>query len=130
MSDDPRSVVERYYAAVANRSGSRESLAELLAPGLRVIEHPNAIHPEGTVRDRDEVLAAYEQGKAMLSRQSFELDELLASRDRVAVRATWRGTMASGATLEAKIAAFITVADGRVREHETYDCYAPFERPG
>jgi ketosteroid isomerase-like protein len=128
MSDDPRSVVERYYAAVADLSSSREALAELLAPDLRVIEHPNAIHPQGTVRNRDEALAAYEQGKAMLSRQSFELDELLASGDRVAVRATWRGTMVGGASLEAKIAAFLTVADGRIREHETYDCYAPFER--
>ena len=27
--------------------------------------------------------------------------------------------------LVAHIAALLTVADGRIREHETYDCYEP-----
>jgi ketosteroid isomerase-like protein len=74
------------------------------------------------------VLRAYEQGKRMLSDQRFELDEVLVSGNRVAVRARWRGTLASGTMLEAQIAAFLTVVDGRIREHETYDCYSPFER--
>jgi ketosteroid isomerase-like protein len=128
MSDHPRAVVERYYATVADLGGSPESLRALLDPNLRVIEHPNAIHPEGTVRNRDEVIAAYEQGKAMLSEQSFDLDEVLVAGDRVAVRATWRGRLAGGAGLEARVAAFLTVFDGRISLHETYDCYAPFER--
>ena len=96
MADDAGSVVERYYATVAELGGTAESLRELLHPDLRVVEHPNAIHPEGTVRDREAVIAAYEQGKAMLSQQRFELEEVLASGDRVAVRATWRGTLTSG----------------------------------
>jgi ketosteroid isomerase-like protein len=128
MDDDPRSVVERYYETVADLRASADSLRELLHPELRVIEHPNVIHPDGTVRDRDEVLRAYEQGKRMLSDQRFELDEALVYGNRVAVRARWRGTLASGAMLEARIAAFLTVVDGRIREHETYDCYSPFER--
>ena len=127
MADDPGSVVERYYATVADLRASPDSLRELLHPDLRVIEHPNAIHPEGTVRDHDDVVAAYEQGKRMLSDQRFELDELLVFGDRVAVRARWSGTLESGATLEARIAAFLTVVDGRIRDHETYDCYSPLE---
>jgi ketosteroid isomerase-like protein len=126
-ADDPGSVVERYYATVADLAGSPEALRDLLHPDLRIVEHPNAIHPQGTVRDRDAAVAAYEEGKAMLSEQSFELEELLVSGDRVAVRATWRGTLAAGARLEARVAAFLTVADGQVREHETYDCYSPVD---
>jgi ketosteroid isomerase-like protein len=126
-ADDARSTVERYYAAVADLGAATESLRELLHPDLRVVEHPNAIHPQGTVRDRDAVVAAHEQGKGMLSHQSFELDELLVSGDRVAVRAIWRGTLAGGARLEARVAAFLTVVDGRIREHETYDCYSPID---
>jgi ketosteroid isomerase-like protein len=126
-ADDPRALVERYYASVADLNGSPEALRQLLHPDLRIIEHPNAIHPQGTVRDRDEAVAAYEQGQSMLSEQSFELEEVLVSGDRVAVRALWRGTLAAGARLEARIAAFLTVADGRILIHETYDCYAPVE---
>jgi ketosteroid isomerase-like protein len=126
-ADDARSVVERYYATVADLGASTESLRELLHPDLRVVEHPNAIHPQGTVRDRDAVIAAYEDGKGMLSDQSFELDELLVYGDRVAVRANWRGTLAAGARLEARVAAFLTVVDGRIIELETYDCYSPID---
>jgi ketosteroid isomerase-like protein len=127
-ADDPRSTVERYYATVADLQASPEELRALLDPQLRVVEHPNAIHPQGTVRDRDAVVAAYEEGKGMLSEQVFELEELLVSGDRVSVRAVWRGRLAGGARLEARIAAFLTVVDGRIREHETYDCYAPIDR--
>ena len=126
-ADDARSVVERYYAAVADLKGSPEALRELLHPELRIVEHPNAIHPQGTVRDRDAAVAAYEEGKGMLSEQSFELEDVLVAGDRVAVRATWRGTLAAGARLEARIAAFLTVTDGQIREHETYDCYSPID---
>ena len=126
-ADDPRALVERYYATVADLNKSPEALRELLHPELRIVEHPNAIHPQGTVRNRDEAVAAYEQGQAMLSEQSFELEEVLVSGDRVAVRALWRGTLAAGARLEARIAAFLTVADGRILIHETYDCYSPLE---
>jgi ketosteroid isomerase-like protein len=126
-ADDARSVVERYYATVADLGASTESLRELLHPDLRVVEHPNAIHPQGTVRDRDAVIAAYEDGKGMLSDQSFELDELLVYGDRVAVRANWRGTLAAGAMLEARVAAFLTVVDGRIIELETYGCYSPID---
>jgi ketosteroid isomerase-like protein len=125
--DDPGSVVERYYATVADLGSSADQLRELLHPELRLIEHPNAIHPQGTVRGRVAVITAYEEGKRMLSEQSFELEEVVVSGDRVAVRATWRGTLAAGARLEARIAAFLTVADGRIREHETYDCYSPID---
>jgi ketosteroid isomerase-like protein len=127
IADDARTTVERYYATVADLHASPEALRALLHPELRVIEHPNAIHPQGVVRDRDAVVAAYEEGKGMLSEQSFELEEVLVSGDRVAVRAIWRGTLAAGARLEARIAAYLTVADGRIREHETYDCYSPIE---
>jgi ketosteroid isomerase-like protein len=124
---EARSIVERYYATVADLRASSDTLLELLHPELRVIEHPNAIHPQGLVRDREAVIADYEQGKQMLSDQSFELEEVLVSGERVAVRATWRGTLAAGARLEARVAAFLTVVDGLIREHETYDCYAPLD---
>jgi ketosteroid isomerase-like protein len=125
--EDPRSVVERYYATVADLAGSADRLGELLHPELRIVEHPNAIHPQGTVRGREAAIAAYEEGKGTLSEQSFELEEVLVAGHRVAVRATWRGRLAAGARLEARIAAFLSVADGQIREHETYDCYSPID---
>ena len=46
---------------------------------------------------------------------------------------TWRGTVGieagslkPGDELVAHMAGFITVRDGMIAEHQTYDCYEPF----
>jgi ketosteroid isomerase-like protein len=123
-------VVRRYYAVVGDHGATEDDLAALLHPELRVVEHPNAINPQGTVRDRDETLAGYVAGKALLADQAFEVAEVLVDGDRAAVRATWSGTLGrdlgplkAGAALKAHIASLLTVADGLIRAHETFDCY-------
>ena len=129
---DPSAVVARYFEIVADLGSSREALLDVLHPDVRVTEHPNALNPRGAVRDRDAVVAGFLAGKRLLAEQAIELHELAAAGDRVAVRATWRGTIGAdagalpaGAELAAHIAAWLTVSDGRVREHETFDCYEP-----
>jgi ketosteroid isomerase-like protein len=132
---DPAAVVRRYFEVVADLGSSENDLVALLHPDVRITEHPNAITPNGAVRDRDATVAGFLAGKALLSAQSFDVHDLIASGDRVVVRATWRGTVGIdterlplGSELVAHIAAWLTVTDGLVREHETYDCYEPFGR--
>lgn len=55
----------------------------------------------------------------------------------MAVRATWRGTLARevgplplGAALTAHTAAVISVEDGRIRDHEVFDRNEPLPVPG
>jgi ketosteroid isomerase-like protein len=129
---DPAEVVRRYFAIVADLGSSEEDLLAVLHPDLRVTEHPNAITPAGAVRDRDATVAGFLGGKTLLSAQSFEIEELVSAGDRVAVRATWRGTIEHGserlpadAELVAHVAAWLTVEGGLVIEHETFDCYEP-----
>jgi len=129
---DPVAVVRQYFAVVADLGSSPDALLDVLDPAVRITEHPNAISPRGAVRDRDAVLAGFLAGKALLETQTIDVHELLVSGDRVAVRATWRGTigegadaLAPGAELVAHIAAWLTVVDGRITEHETFDCYEP-----
>ncbi len=134
---DPASVVERYFAVVADLQASVEDLLALLHPDVKVVEHPNLITPHGATRDRDAVATGYAAGKELLSEQSFDVHELIASGDRVAARVTWRGRIArdagplrAGVQLTAHIAALITVAGGLVIEHETFDCYEPLPIDG
>jgi hypothetical protein len=49
------------------------------------------------------------------------------------VRATWTGVVGAaggpipeGTRITAELGGFLTVEDGRLTEHETYDCYPPF----
>lgn len=122
---DPAAVVRRYFDVVADLGSSEDALLEVLHPDVSVTERPNALNPQGTVRDRDAVVAGFVAGKQLLAEQAIEVHELAVSGNRVAVRATWRGTLRHSAELVAYIAAWLTVEAGRVREHETFDCYEP-----
>jgi ketosteroid isomerase-like protein len=134
---DPASVVERYFAVVADLAAGVEDLLALLHPDVRVIEHPNAINPQGAVRDRDAVAAGYMAGKSLLAAQCFEVHDVLVSGDRAAAHVTWRGRIAhdagplrAGDELTAHIAALITIAGGQILEHQTFDCYEPLPVSG
>ena len=61
------------------------------------------------------------------------MHDVLVAGARVATRSTWRGTIGieagslePGDELVAHMAGFITVRDGMIAEHQTYDCYEPF----
>lgn len=129
---DPASVVKRYFEIVADLSSSPQDLLAVLHPTVRITEHPNAMTPCAAVRDRDAAVAGFEAGKRLLAAQTIDVHELLVSGDRVAVRSTWRGTigqgtqsMPAGTELVAHSAGLLTVEDGTIREHETFDCYEP-----
>ncbi len=131
-TSDAEAVVRRYYAIVADLASGADDLRDILHPDVRITEHPNAINPRGQVRDRDASIAGFEAGKQLLASQTFEVHEVIANGNRVAVKATWRGTIGkaagplpAGAELTAHIAALLTVENRQIKEHETFDCYEP-----
>jgi ketosteroid isomerase-like protein len=131
--NDEVAVVRKYYEIVGDLHSTEASLRRVLHPDAQIHEYPNAMSPHGWVRNCDEAVAAFLAGKDLLSEHSFDVHEAFSSGDRVAVRATWRGTLAQGAgelpagrELVAQIAALLTVRDGMIRRHETFDCYEPF----
>ena len=131
---DPAAIVTHYFELVGNLSSSVDALRAVLHPEVRITEHPNAINPRGAIRDRDAALAAFLAGKRLLAGQRIEIHEILSSGSRVAVRATWRGTIAKetgalpkGTELVAHIVGMLTTDDGRIREHETFDCHEPWQ---
>lgn len=126
-------VVRRYFAVVGDLTHTEAELEALLHPDATLVELPNPVAPQGARRSAEEALAAFRAGRALLSEQSIEIQELMATGERAAVRALWQGTVGrdagpfpAGTRLTAHIAAFVTVRDGRVLAHETYDCYEPF----
>ena len=132
MSDEV-TVVRRYYDVVGDLGSTPDDLRAVLHPDVQIHEYPNAISPRGSVRDREQAVAAFSAGKQLLSAQAFDVHEAFSAGDRVAVRATWRATLAqsagslpAGRELVAHIAALLTVKDGLIRRHETFDCYDPF----
>jgi hypothetical protein len=110
---------------VADLGSSAAALRDVLHPAVRITERPNALNPRGVVRDRDAAIAGFLAGKDLLASQTIDVLELLVSGDRISLRATWRGTigqaagpLAPGVELVAHIAAWLTVADGRILERD------------
>ncbi|MFC4786067.1 nuclear transport factor 2 family protein [Nocardioides sp. MAHUQ-72] len=132
-SRDTETVVRRYFAVVGDLASTPADLESLLDPRARFVEHPNPIVPAGATRTVEETLAGFAAGKALLREQDFDLHEVLVVGERAAIRGTWRGTVGidagrftAGTELVAEMAGLLTVRDGRVLEHETFDCYHPF----
>ena len=135
MTSSTSDVVRRYFAVVADLDSTPDQLRAVVHPEARFVEHPNPVVPTGAVRDVEATLVGFQAGKALLSAQSFDLHEVIVDGHRASVRGTWRGTVArdagpyrAGTVLEAHIAGWLTVRDGLVLEHETFDCYEPFDR--
>jgi ketosteroid isomerase-like protein len=119
----------RYHQAVSGFAGGDE-LAAFFHPDATHHELPNALFPDGNIRDLAGLRAAAEAGRAALSAQSFEVISALAAGDHVALEATWTGTLAvplgelpAGHTLRAHIAAFLEFRDGKIIAQRNYDCY-------
>lgn len=119
----------RYHQAVS-RSAASEELASFFHPDATHVQLPNALFPDGTVRGLSDLLAAAQQGHALLADQHFEVANAVAAGTRVAVEATWSGTLAvplgdlpAGRVLRAHIATFLEFRDGKIIAQRNYDCY-------
>jgi ketosteroid isomerase-like protein len=117
-------ILHDFFEAAA--AFDEDALAKLIHPDVHFSEMPNAINRGGTERGREEARAAFRRGKALLAEQSYEVHDVLEAGDKIAARATWRGRLNDGPELQAEIATFTEVRDGRIFRHATYDCYQPW----
>ena len=122
-------VVRRYFSVVADLGSTADDLDQLLHPDAVFIERPNAIAPTGNERDVAATMRGFAAGKQRLASQEIEIHEILVSGERAAVRSTWRGTI-DATEVTAHMAGWVTVRDGLILRHETYDCYEPLQLGG
>jgi ketosteroid isomerase-like protein len=122
-----------YHEAVS-RGAVGEDLARFFHEDVTHHELPNALFPDGVVRDLTALLQAARRGRDGLSGQDFEVVNAVASGDQVALEVIWTGTLGrplgdlpAGHVLRAHIATFLEFRDGRITAQRNYDCY---ERPG
>ncbi|MGI8335101.1 nuclear transport factor 2 family protein [Actinomadura scrupuli] len=119
----------RYHRAVSE-GATGQDLARFLAPGLVHHELPNALFPDGVVRDLSAILEAAVKGGKGVSDQRFDVLNAVAAGDQVAMEVVWSGTLAvpygplpAGHVLRAHIATFLEIHDGRITAQRNYDCY-------
>jgi ketosteroid isomerase-like protein len=125
-------LVRQFLQAIESGAGPEE-MASFLHPEVHQTEFPNRLFAQGADRDLATLQAAGESGKKVVSSQRYEIRNILASGDRVAVEIQWTatinvplGTLVPGSQMRAFIGQFFDLRDGKIIGIRNYDCYETF----
>jgi ketosteroid isomerase-like protein len=122
----------RQYLKAIESGASGEEMAQFFAPEVIVEILPSKFFPNGSRNNLDGIRAAANRGKKVMSEQSYEIKNAIASGDQVAMEIDWTGTLAvplqtipAGGQMRAHFATFLQYRDGKIVSQCNYDCYEP-----
>ncbi len=125
--------VVRSYLKALERFAPPEELQPFFADEVVMTELPNRLVPTGQVRGKTELLEASARAPKVLSEQRYEVRSMLEQGNTVVVDVDWSATLRVplsqtpvGGRLNARIAMFLRLDDGRIVEQTNFDCYQPF----
>jgi ketosteroid isomerase-like protein len=93
MPDVSNLDVARHYLK-AIEAGDAQSVLSLFSPEAMVEQLPNRIYPKGARAGISEVPAAFEKGRKIFSRQTYEILNTVETGNRIALEVLWTGTLA------------------------------------
>ena len=125
--------VRAFFAALQSGGGT-DQVSAFYSPDVVQEEFPNAFLPNGARRGLKELQEAAERGRKVMTSQTFEIRNLVASGDTVVVEADWSGTLAvalgertpAGSVMRARFAQVFQFRDGRIVQQRNYDCFYPW----
>jgi len=128
MDDAERFVLSYLKAIENNQVVGRET--EWYTDDAVQVEWPNKLVPAGATRDIDQLRQAGERGRAIVESQRYEVTNVVAAGNKVAVEAVFRATfkmdiagLPKGDVMLANFAMFFEMQDGKIKRHHTYDCF-------
>ena len=131
MSSDLLQLAREYLESI----GRADPLGGLrfFADDVVQVEFPNRLVPNGATRDLAALRDAAVRGSKVMTAQSFEVVNAIASGEQVAVEAIWTGTLAiplgsipTGGQMRARFAIFLTYRGGKIVRQHNYDCFDPW----
>jgi ketosteroid isomerase-like protein len=97
------------------------------------IEWPNRLKARGDRRGIAQLATDFAKGRALLSRQSYEVERFAETANYVVVEVLWRGTLAmpvgklaAGDMMVAHSSIAFDFRDGRITSQRNYDCFEEF----
>lgn len=125
--------IARAYLRALERNDV-EAVASVLDPHVRHSEFPNRLTPAGAESDKDGMLAGMRRGASVVREQRFEVLNVLAQGDSLALEVNWSAVLAiplgqtlpAGSTIRARFAVFLEFVDGRIVRQRNYDCFDPW----
>jgi ketosteroid isomerase-like protein len=132
MESDNVATARRYLQAIEAGSTGAD-LAAFFTPDVVQEEFPNRLVPQGARRDLAALLQGAEQGQRVVARQHYEVRNVLATGDQVALEVLWTATLAvpvgslpARGEMRAHFAVFLEFRDGKIAGQRNYDCFDPF----
>lgn len=120
----------RYLLAIEEQAGGSLSF---FTEDVVQEEFPNRLVPNGARRGLQELKEAAERGRKVMTVQRYEILNMIASGDTVALEAQWTGTLAVplgslpvGGEMRARFAVFLQFRDGKIAAQRNYDCFEPW----
>ncbi|MFY0713423.1 nuclear transport factor 2 family protein [Seonamhaeicola sp. NFXS20] len=131
MAKNENTVIQ-FLKMLENRTSSNE-LENFYHPDAKQIEFPNALTRQFTTRNLQELKEASEKGSKVLTKEKYEVKNLISTVDYVVLECVWRGTLAvpignikAGAQMKAYFAQIFEFKDGKIFRQRNYDCFEPF----
>jgi ketosteroid isomerase-like protein len=124
-------LARRYLKAIED--GDATCVTNLFTPEAIIEQLPNRIYPKGLRADVSRVAAAFEQGRKLFSRQTYEITSHSATGDILALEVLWTGTLSisfgtltAGENMRCHSAMFLQFRDGKIAAQRNYDCFDPW----
>ena len=124
-------VVRRYLEAVERLDV--EEAGSHIDPAIVQVERPNKLYSAGQERGAEQMMRDLPRARQVLQRQSYPIETILASGERVVVETRWTGIvnvplgrLRPGDAMVAHICMVFTLRDGKIVRQVNYDCYEDF----
>ncbi len=108
-------------------------MTSLFTPDAIIEQLPNRIYPNGLRADVSRAAAAFEKGRKLFSRQTYEIKNSSATGNILALEVLWTGTLsipfatlAAGDNMRCRSAMFLEFRDGKIAAQRNYDCFDPW----
>src|SRR5689334_10865865 len=112
-------VVHNYLKAVERLEV--EALPQFFDAGAVQVERPNKLYKDGQVRGLEQMARDMPRARQVLQRQSYPIDTIFASGDRVTVETRWEGIvnvplgrLKPGDPMVAQICMVFTLKNGKI----------------
>lgn len=131
MTENENTVLQ-FLKMMESRTSSDE-LEKYYHPDSKQTEFPNAITKQCTTRTLEELKLASEKGAQILTKEQYEVKNLISQNDTVVLECIWTGTLAvpignieAGGQMKAHFAQIFEFKEGKIFRQRNYDCFEPF----
>ncbi len=121
----------RYLKAIED--GDANYVLNLFSSDAVLEQLPNRIYPKGLRANVSQAAEAFEKGRKILSRQTYEITNAVEVGNTVALEVLWTGTLAisfgtlaAGSQMRCHSAIFMAFREGKIVAQRNDDCFEPW----